>query len=226
MIIKDARFVTSVADSAKMLADLPEIAFVGRSNVGKSSFINCLTNRNKLAKASSEPGRTRLINYFNINNGLCYFVDLPGYGFARVSDEEKERWSTLIESYLLGSKQLKNVFVILDIRHQPNELDKLMITFLNHYRIGFTVIATKVDKINKSQIARQVKMLADALCLTPAAIYPVSSSTKYGRERVLQRIDELLTAADMYTDAIAEADRQAAEENAAPIESTDDAGED
>lgn len=200
MIIKDAKFVISVADSAKLLSDLPEIAFVGRSNVGKSSFINCLTNRNKLAKASSEPGRTRLINYFNINNGQCYFVDLPGYGFARVSDAEKERWSTLIEAYLRGSTQLKNVFVILDIRHEPNELDKMMITFLNHYRIGFTVIATKADKINKSQIPRQVKMLADALCLTPAAVYPVSSQNKYGRERVLARIEELLVAAETYAD--------------------------
>lgn len=200
MIIKDAKFVISVADSAKLLSDLPEIAFVGRSNVGKSSFINCLTNRNKLAKASSEPGRTRLINYFNINNGQCYFVDLPGYGFARVSDTEKERWSTLIEAYLRGSTQLKNVFVILDIRHEPNELDKMMITFLNHYRIGFTVIATKADKINKSQIPRQVKMLADALCLTPAAVYPVSSQNKYGREMVLARIEELLVAAETYAD--------------------------
>lgn len=200
MIIKDAKFVISVADSAKLLSDLPEIAFVGRSNVGKSSFINCLTNRNKLAKASSEPGRTRLINYFNINNGQCYFVDLPGYGFARVSDAEKERWSTLIEAYLRGSTQLKNVFVILDIRHEPNELDKMMITFLNHYRIGFMVIATKADKINKSQIPRQVKMLADALCLTPAAVYPVSSQNKYGRERVLARIEELLVAAETYAD--------------------------
>ena len=200
MIIKDAKFVLSVADSAKILTDLPEIAFVGRSNVGKSSFINCLTNRNKLAKASSEPGRTRLINYFNINNGQCYFVDLPGYGFARVSDAEKERWSELIEGYLVHSKQLKNVFVILDIRHEPNELDKLMLTFLNHYRIGFTVIATKADKINKSQIARQVKMIADALCLTPAAVYPVSSHNKYGRERVLERIEQLLSAAETYAD--------------------------
>ena len=198
MIVKDAKFVTSVADSAKLLNDLPEIAFVGRSNVGKSSFINCLTNRNKLAKASSEPGRTRLINYFNINNGQCYFVDLPGYGFARVSDAEKERWSTLIENYLLQSKQLKNVFVILDIRHQPNELDRLMFTFLNHYRIGFTVIATKADKIKKSQIPKQVKMLADALTLTPAAIYPASSHTAYGREKVLARIEELLEAAKLY----------------------------
>lgn len=207
MIVKDAKFVVSVADSAKMLNDLPEIAFVGRSNVGKSSFINCLTNRNKLAKASSEPGRTRLINYFNINNGQCYFVDLPGYGFARVSDAEKERWSTLIEDYLLHSTQLKNVFVILDIRHEPNELDKLMFTFLNHYRIGFTVIATKADKINKSQIPRYVKVLADALCLTPAAIYPVSSQNKYGREKVLARIDELLSAADEYADYPLEEDK-------------------
>ena len=193
MIIKDARFVVSVADSAKLLCDLPEIAFVGRSNVGKSSFINCLTNRLKLAKASAEPGRTRLINYFAVNGDYCYFVDLPGYGFARVSDEEKERWATLIEDYLRNSTQLRNVFVIVDIRHKPSELDHLMLQYLNHYRIGFTVVATKVDKIKKSQIARQVKMIADDLCLTPAAIYPVSSETKVGREAVLARIEQLLS---------------------------------
>ena len=193
MIVKSARFVTSVADSAKLLGDLPEIAFVGRSNVGKSSFINCLTNHGKLAKASSEPGRTRLVNYFAINEDYCYFVDLPGYGFARVSDEEKERWSTLIEDYLRNSQQLRNVFVILDIRHKPSELDHMMVNYLNHYRIGFTVIATKVDKIKKSQIARYVKVIADDLCLTPSAIYPVSSDTKYGREKVLERIEQLLS---------------------------------
>lgn len=192
MIVKDARFVVSVADSAKLLDDLPEIAFVGRSNVGKSSFINCLTNRAKLAKASSEPGRTRLINYFAINGDYCFFVDLPGYGFARVSDAEKERWASLIEDYLQKSARLKNVFVILDIRHKPSDLDHTMIRYLNYYRIGFTVIATKTDKIKKSQIARQVKMIADDLCLTPASIYPVSAQDRYGRDAVLARIEQLL----------------------------------
>ena len=207
MIVKNAEYVTSITTKKLFEGNAPEIAIAGRSNVGKSSLINMLTNRKKLARSSSEPGRTRLINYFNINNGQCYFVDLPGYGFARVSDAEKERWSTLIEDYLLHSTQLKNVFVILDIRHEPNELDKLMFTFLNHYRIGFTVIATKADKINKSQIPRHVKALADALCLTPAAIYPVSSQNKYGREKVLSRIEELLSAADEYADYPLEEDK-------------------
>lgn len=193
MIVKEAKFVTSVADKSKLLCSLPEIAFVGRSNVGKSSLINYLTNRNKLAKASSEPGRTRLVNYFSINDEM-YFVDLPGYGFARVSDAEKERWSDLIEGYLLGSSRLVNVFVILDIRHEPSELDRMMIRFLNHYRIGFTIVATKMDKIKKSLVAKHVKMLADSLYLTTASILPVSSETKQGKERVLARIEELLAA--------------------------------
>ena len=191
MIVKSAEFVTSVADKNKIRNDLPEIAFVGRSNVGKSSFINCLTNRNKLAKASSEPGRTRLINYFAIN-GECYFVDLPGYGFARVSDAEKQKWSDMIEGYLLNSKQLRNVFVIMDVRHEAGELDKIMINFLNHYRIGFTVIATKIDKVKKSQLPRYVKALAESLMIPVANIYPVSSETGDGKQKVLERMDNLL----------------------------------
>ncbi len=192
MIVKTAEFVTSVADKNKIKNDLPEIAFVGRSNVGKSSFINCLTSRNKLAKASSEPGRTRLINYFAINSSF-YFVDLPGYGFARVSDAEKDKWSEMIEGYLLNSKQLRNVFVIMDIRHPASELDKVMINFLNHYRIGFTVIATKTDKIKKSQLPRYVKALAESLYLTPSSVYPVSSETGEGKQKVLERMDYLLS---------------------------------
>lgn len=192
MLIKSAKFVTSVADKSKLLNTLPEFAFVGRSNVGKSSFINYLTGRNKLAKASSEPGRTRLVNYFEVNDGECMLVDLPGYGFARVSDAEKEKWATLIEGYLLESTRLVNVFVILDIRHKPSELDRVMVRFLNHYRIGFTIIATKIDQIKKHEVAKQVKMLADELCLTPSAIYPVSSSEKKGKEAVLARMEELL----------------------------------
>lgn len=191
MIVKSAEFVTSVADKNKIRNDLPEIAFVGRSNVGKSSFINCLTNRNKLAKASSEPGRTRLINYFAIN-GECYFVDLPGYGFARVSDAEKQKWSDMIEGYLLNSKQLRNVFVIMDVRHEAGELDKIMVNFLNHYRIGFTVIATKIDKVKKSQLPRYVKALAESLMIPVANIYPVSSETGEGKQKVLERMDNLL----------------------------------
>ena len=192
MIVKSAEFVTSVADKNKIRNDLPEIAFVGRSNVGKSSFINCLTGRNKLAKASSEPGRTRLINYFAIN-GECYFVDLPGYGFARVSDAEKQKWSDMIEGYLLNSKQLRNVFVIMDVRHVAGELDKIMINFLNHYRIGFTVIATKTDKVKKSQLPRYVKALAESLMIPVANIYPVSSETGDGKQKVLERMDNLLS---------------------------------
>ena len=191
MIIRSAEFVTSVADKSRIKSDLPEIAFVGRSNVGKSSFINCLTQRNKLAKASSEPGRTRLINYFAIN-GACYFVDLPGYGFARVSDAEKDKWSDLIEGYLLNSRELRNVFVIMDVRHPAGELDKVMIEFLNHYRIGFTVIATKIDKVKKSQLPRYIKALSESLMIPSANIYPVSSESKEGREKVLDRLDELL----------------------------------
>ena len=191
-MIKNAVFFTSVASEDRIPSgDVPEIAVAGKSNVGKSSFINCLTQRNKLAKASSEPGRTRLINYFAIN-GSCYFVDLPGYGFARVSDAEKDKWSDLIEGYLLNSRELRNVFVIMDVRHPAGELDKVMIEFLNHYRIGFTVIATKIDKVKKSQLPRYIKALSESLMIPSANIYPVSSESKEGREKVLDRLDDLL----------------------------------
>lgn len=203
MIIKDARFVTSVATADRFLDDKPQIAFVGRSNVGKSSCINYLVNQNRLAKASSTPGRTRLVNYFSINGGECYFVDLPGYGFARVGDDEKERWSLLIEQYLLQSTGLCNVMLILDVRHQPTELDGLMIKFLNHYRIGFTIIATKVDKIKRSQLPKQLQMLATATGLTPSQIFPISSWDKTGKEAVLARIEHLLSAR---AEVIAESD--------------------
>ena len=129
-MIKQAKFVTSVAD-AKNIPDyaVPEIAIAGKSNVGKSSFINFVVNQNKLAKTSQEPGRTRLLNYFEINNGEYYFVDLPGYGYAKVNRQEKQKWGGLIENYLRTSKNLINVFVLVDLRHEPTDDDKMLINY-------------------------------------------------------------------------------------------------
>ena len=165
MEITKAEFKTSVG-SNNFPEGLTEIAVVGRSNVGKSSLINFLTNHGKLARTSKEPGRTRLINYFSINDGQFYLVDLPGYGYARVSDAEKEKWATLIESYLLESTGLKHVFVLVDIRHDPTALDKQMINYLYHYNVPFSIIATKADKLSRAETARQRKAIADALHLT------------------------------------------------------------
>ncbi len=191
MIIKSAEFVTSVA-SDKQLRDfgLTEFAFVGRSNVGKSSLINALTKRNKLAKASSTPGRTRLINYFNINNELM-FVDLPGYGFAQASKQEQAKWQKLIGTYLENSPNLKRVFVLVDIRHKPNEKDKQMLEYLYYYNIPFSVLATKLDKIPRGQIDKNITIIANELSIGKDNILPISSQDKRGLDKIWSEIENI-----------------------------------
>lgn len=193
MEIKHAEFLTSVASADKIiLSDVPEIAIAGKSNVGKSSFVNFIANNGKLAKTSKDPGRTRLLNYFSFNKGQFYFVDLPGYGFARVSDSEKLKWGGLIEGYLLNSPMLKNFFLLVDIRHEPSANDIDMIAFLSHYNIQFTVIATKADKLSRAQQAIARQRIANALRIGKDNVYVVSSYAKTGREDILDRIESVL----------------------------------
>lgn len=193
MEIKQAVFVTSVASADKILDNgLPEIAIAGKSNVGKSSFINYLTNNGKLAKTSSTPGKTRLINYFDINNGQFMFVDLPGYGFAKVSDEEKARWAVLMEQYLTNSKALANVFILVDSRHEPTALDKQMINFLQYHVIPFTVIATKCDKLSRAKMFRRRKEIAASFAMGTDNIILTSSLGNIGKEDVFNRIDQII----------------------------------
>ncbi len=195
MKIKSAKFITSVADYNNLyVSSAPEIAVAGKSNVGKSSFINMLTNINHLAKTSSTPGRTRLLNYFDINNGELTLVDLPGYGFAKVSDSEKEKWSNLIEGYFAKTNSLINVFVLVDVRHEPTVLDRQMVAYLHHYNIPFTLIATKGDKLSKAQIQKQKSVIAKTFAVTPANIYVTSALNKSGVEQVLERIDNIISA--------------------------------
>ncbi len=197
MQIKNAVFLTSVADAAKLLSDgVPEIAMCGKSNVGKSSFINFVTGQNALAKTSKEPGRTRLINYFSCNRDAFRLVDLPGYGFARVSDAEKKKWGVLIERYLRESKALRNVFLLLDVRRDPSDDDKMMINYLHHYAIPFTVILTKTDKLSRSAMMTRRREIANALCVGLDNPIPVSAEKKAGLDRVLQRLDEILSFED------------------------------
>ena len=192
-MIKQAKFVTSVANKNNILdVQAPEIAFAGRSNVGKSSLLNFLCNQNKLAKTSSEPGRTRLINYFEINQGEYYFVDLPGYGFAKAPKGEKEKWGDLMEGYFQLSKNLRNVFLLVDIRHKPTEDDKMMIHYMYYYNIQFTIIATKADKLSRMQQQKQVKIIADELKVGTGNIYVASAQNKVGKEQILARIDQIL----------------------------------
>ena len=192
-MIKQAKFVTSVADASKMPDyGVPEIAIAGKSNVGKSSFINFMVNQNKLAKTSQEPGRTRLLNYFEINNGEYYFVDLPGYGYAKVNKQEKQKWGGLIENYLRTSNRLINVFVLVDIRHEPTDDDKMLINYLYSYNIPFTIIATKADKLSRAQQQKCLSVIATALCVGTKDILVTSASAKTGKEGVLARIEMLL----------------------------------
>lgn len=196
-MIKQARFIVSVAD-AKEIKDFgaPEIAIAGKSNVGKSSFINFMVNQSHLAKTSSEPGRTRLLNYFEINNGEYYFVDLPGYGYAKAPKGEKDKWGALIENYLRTSKNLINVFVLVDIRHEPSSDDKMLINYLYSYHIPFTVIATKADKLSRAQQQKAIGIISSALAIGRGDLLVTSAEKKTGKEAVLERIDNLLKFAD------------------------------
>ena len=164
--------------------DKPEIAFAGKSNVGKSSLINALMNRKSYARISATPGKTQTINFYNINEEL-YLVDLPGYGYAKVSEKEKAQWGKLIERYLHGSSQLRAVFLLIDIRHEPSANDRMMYRWIVDQGFPPIIIATKLDKLKRSQIQKHVKMVREGLDLVPGTkIIPFSSVTKQGREEI------------------------------------------
>ena len=169
----------------------PEVAFAGKSNVGKSSLINGLMNRKSLARTSAQPGKTQTINFYNAN-GCIYLVDLPGYGYAKVSQEEKQKWGKMIERYLHTSKNIKAVFLLVDIRHDPSENDKMMYDWILHNGYEPIIIATKLDKIKRSQWQKHVKMIKEGLKLRPGTkVIPFSAQTKQGREEIWELIDEL-----------------------------------
>ncbi len=170
--------------------DRPEVAFAGKSNVGKSSMINALMNRKSYARISATPGKTQTINFYNINEAL-YLVDLPGYGYARVSEKEKEQWGRMIERYLHSSSQLKAVFLLIDIRHEPSANDKLMYQWIVDQGYQPVIIATKLDKIKRSQVQKHVKMLKEGLALVPGTtVIPFSSVTKQGRDEIWEMIEK------------------------------------
>lgn len=167
----------------------PEIAFAGKSNVGKSSLINTLMNRRSYARISATPGKTQTINFYNINNQM-YLVDLPGYGYAKISEKEKAKWGKLVERYLHGSPRLKAVFLLIDIRHEPSDNDKAMYHWIVGHGFKPIIIATKLDKIKRSQIQKHVKIVKEGLGLVPGSIViPFSSSTRQGREEVWELIE-------------------------------------
>ena len=169
--------------------DKPEIAFAGKSNVGKSSLINALMNRKSYARISATPGKTQTINFYNINEEM-YLVDLPGYGYAKVSEKEKVQWGKLIERYLNGSTQLKAIFLLIDIRHEPSANDKMMYSWIVEQGFQPIIIATKLDKLKRSQIQKHVKMVREGLDLVPGTkIIPFSSTTKQGRDEIWELIE-------------------------------------
>lgn len=195
MVIKNVNLET-VCGITSTLPDNQhmEFAFAGKSNVGKSSLINGLMNRKALARTSAQPGKTQTINFYNINDEM-YFVDLPGYGYAKVSEAEKQRWGRMIENYLHKSKQLKTVFLLIDIRHEPSGNDKLMYDWILHQGYEPVIIATKLDKINRSQVQKHIKMIREGLKVVKGTlIIPYSSMTKQGREEIYQLLDSYLEA--------------------------------
>lgn len=194
MIIKNINLETVCGITSKLPEnDKPEIAFAGKSNVGKSSLINALMNRKSFARISATPGKTQTINFYNINDAL-YLVDLPGYGYAKVSQQEKEKWGKMIERYLHSSKQLRAVFLLVDIRHEPSANDKMMYDWVVSQGYNPIIIATKQDKLKRSQIDKHVKMLRQGLKLVPGTrIIPFSSVTKQGRDEIWELVEtELL----------------------------------
>jgi len=195
MQIKKCVFVKSVARPDQLdLPPLPEIAMVGRSNVGKSSLINTLTNNSKMARVSSSPGKTRLVNFFKVNDRF-YLVDLPGYGYAKVSKEEQLSWGAMIEGYLMNSKNLKHLFLLMDVRRTPNDADRQMAYWAQNYNIDCTIIATKADKVSRSQGNLAASKLSDELLMTfrtPTILF--SSLKKTGVDKTLDRIEEILSA--------------------------------
>ncbi len=175
----------------------PELAFAGKSNVGKSSLINALMNRKSLARTSAQPGKTQTINFYNVNDAM-YLVDLPGYGYAKVSESEKEKWGKMIENYLHKSKQLKAVFLLVDIRHAPSANDKQMYDWMCYQGYDPIIIATKADKINRSQLQKQVKQIRTVLELSKEdVVIPFSAETKQGREEIWDLMDRYVAEASV-----------------------------
>ncbi len=193
MVIKSAQLETVCGITSKLPENTrPEVAFAGKSNVGKSSLINGLLNRKSLARTSSQPGKTQTINFYNIND-VMYLVDLPGYGYAKVSEETKAKWGRMIENYLHSSRQLKAIFLLIDIRHEPSANDRDMYEWIVYQGYEPIIIATKLDKIKRSQVQKQLKILREGLKLVPGTkIIPFSAETKQGRDEIWELIHSLV----------------------------------
>ena len=194
MIIRDVNLETVCGITSKLPDNTqPEFAFAGKSNVGKSSLINALMNRKAYARTSAQPGKTQTINFYHINDAF-YYVDLPGYGYARANEEVKAKWGKMIENYLHRSRMLKCVFLLIDIRHEPSDNDKLMYDWIVSQGFQPVLIATKADKIKRSQLLKQLKLLRTGLGVgSEVTLIPFSAESKQGREEIWDYIEKLMT---------------------------------
>lgn len=193
MVIKNVSLETVCGVTSKIpQSKFPEVAFAGKSNVGKSSLINALMNRKSLARTSSQPGKTQTINYYNINNAL-YFVDLPGYGYAKANEKVKAQWGKMVENYLNRSEMLQQVFLLVDIRHAPSENDAIMYRWIVGHGYHPIIIATKLDKIKRSQVSGQIELIRSTLRVEEGClVIPFSAQTKQGREEIYEILDGVL----------------------------------
>lgn len=195
VVIKNATFITSAARAEQFIKpDKPMIAVCGKSNVGKSSFINMLANKKKLAKTSSEPGRTRLVNYFDF--GEFILADLPGYGFARVSKGEKEKWAKTLDAFFKDKAQIAHVFMLVDSRHDPTADDVQMIEFLHYHTLPFTVTLTKADKLSRMKLKEHIRAISADLYLGQENLLATSAETGYGKAEVLEKIRSIIDTAN------------------------------
>ncbi|ADZ82857.1 ribosome biogenesis GTP-binding protein YihA/YsxC [Cellulosilyticum sp. ST5] len=190
-VTKAEMIITAGLSSQFPVHDMPEIAFAGKSNVGKSSLLNAMLNRKALARTSSQPGKTQTINFYNVQDTYM-FVDLPGYGYAKVSKTDRERWGKLIEGYLEKREQLKKIILLIDIRHEVGNNDKMMYDWIKHYHNEVIVVATKMDKIKRSQVQKHLSMIRKGLNLMPEdKLVGFSSETKQGKEELWKIIEEI-----------------------------------
>lgn len=192
MIIKSVDMVMSAVNKSQYPSEgLPQIAFVGRSNVGKSSLINTLLNRRKIARVSQTPGKTRTINFYEINNDF-YFVDLPGYGYAKLSKQEKSNWGQIMDEYFIHSRDLKHVFVLVDIRHSPKEDDIRMVEYVRYYDIPLSIIATKSDKLTRNHQMKSIAEICRSLKVNREDVFLVSSLKKTGQDEIMDFVETII----------------------------------
>ena len=203
IVIKNATFITSAARPEQFITpDKPMIAVCGKSNVGKSSFINMLANRKKLAKTSSEPGRTRLVNYFDF--GPFVLADLPGYGFARVSKSEKIKWAKTLDNFFKDKEKISHVFMLVDSRHDPTADDVQMIEFLHYHTLPFTIVLTKADKLSRMKIKEHIKAIAADLYMGEKNLIATSSQTGYGKDEILAKIAHVIAVDSVKDEVLAD----------------------